>query len=60
VFDTVMGRNLPAGGYVSRLDSTDLATAAALMLLVALIASVAGALRAGRLSPAEGLRETTH
>jgi putative ABC transport system permease protein len=60
VFDAVMGRNLPAGGYVSRLDSMDLATAAGLMLLVALIASMAGALRAGRLSPAEGLRETTH
>ncbi len=60
VFDTVMGRNLPAGGYVSRLDPLDLAAAAGLMVLVALIASIAGALRAGRVSPAEGLRDTTH
>ncbi len=60
VFDSVMGRNLPAGGYVSRLESTDLVVAAGAMLLIALLASVAAALRAGRVSPAEGLRETTH
>ncbi len=60
VFDAVMGRNLPSGGYVTRLDPMDLATAAGLMVLIALIASVAGAVRAGRVSPAEGLRETTH
>ena len=58
-FDVVMGDNLKGGGYVSRLGATDLAGALALTLSVALVASAASAWRAGRVSPAEGLRATT-
>jgi putative ABC transport system permease protein len=56
-FDRVMGENLVDGGYLTRLGVSDLAGAVALMMLVALVASTAGAVRAGRVSPAEGLRE---
>ncbi len=56
-FDRVMGENLVDGGYLTRLGVSDLAGAVALMMLVALMASTAGAVRAGRVSPAEGLRE---
>jgi putative ABC transport system permease protein len=56
-FDAVMGENLAGGGYLTRLGIADLGLAAALVMLVALVASAAGAIRAGRVSPAEGLRE---
>lgn len=57
VFDGVMGEYLVDGGYVTRLGVPDLAMTAGLVMLVALVASTAGAVRAGRVSPAEGLRE---
>jgi putative ABC transport system permease protein len=57
-FDVIMGDNLVGGGYLTHLGPADLAVAGALMLAVALLASAAGAVRAGRVSPAEGLRET--
>ncbi len=59
-FDAVMGEHLKDGAYLSRLDAADLAGAMAATLAVALLASLAGAWRAGRISPAEGLRDATH
>jgi putative ABC transport system permease protein len=56
-FDAVMGENLAGGGYLTRLGIQDLGVASGLVMLVALVASTAGAIRAGRVSPAEGLRE---
>jgi putative ABC transport system permease protein len=56
-FDAVMGENLAGGGYLTRLGIADLGPASGLVMLVALVASTAGAIRAGRVSPAEGLRE---
>ena len=52
-----MGENLAGGGYLTRLGIQDLGVASGLVMLVALVASTAGAIRAGRVSPAEGLRE---
>ena len=59
VFDTVIGNNLE-GGYVCRLEPQHAMLAAATVMLAAALASLAGAARAGRVSPAEGLRETMH
>lgn len=57
VFDSVIGRNLE-DGYVCRLEPVHTLLAVTTVVLAALLASLAGAARAGRVSPAEGLRET--
>lgn len=57
VFNIVLGEQLPAGGYVSRLSTMDLLLATGWMLLVALIAAAAAAWRCARVAPAEGLRD---
>jgi len=57
VFNIVLGENLPAGGYVSRLGLRDLLMATGWMLLVALIAAAAAAWHCARVTPAEGLRD---
>lgn len=57
-FDVALGQNLTGADYLTHLEGRDLAMALGLSLLVALTAAGAGALRAARVSPAEGLRET--
>jgi putative ABC transport system permease protein len=55
-FDLVLGRDLLPDGDPTRLGGPDLVVVSLLVLLVALIASSAGAVRASAVSPAEGLR----
>jgi putative ABC transport system permease protein len=57
IFNRVMGENLLGGGYVCRLQGPDLLMAGAFALVMALLAASAGALRAGRITPAESLRD---
>jgi len=57
IFNRVLGQNLVGSGYVCRLDAGDMVTAAALALLVALVAAVAGGVRARSIAPAESLRD---
>ncbi len=57
-FDLVLREHLVQGGDPTRLGAADLGLVVGLVMLVALVASAAGAVRAGRVSPAEGLRET--
>jgi putative ABC transport system permease protein len=58
VFDLALSEHLVQGGDPTRLGAADLGLVVGLVMLVALVASAAGAVRAGRVSPAEGLRET--
>jgi putative ABC transport system permease protein len=55
-FDLVLGENILQGGDPTRLGLWDLTLASLLVLLVALIAASAGAVRASAVSPAEALR----
>lgn len=56
-FNQVLGANLADRGYLCRLDLASAAAAAAACLGTALIAAAAGGYRAGRIDPAECLRE---
>jgi putative ABC transport system permease protein len=57
IFDLVMGENLVGSGYVCRLEGTDLLAATAFAVALGLAAAAAGAVRAGRITPAESLRD---
>jgi putative ABC transport system permease protein len=59
VFNGVLGENLAEGGYVSRLGAGDLLMACGWMLLVAVLSASAAAWRSARVTPAEGLRESS-
>ena len=57
VFNRILGQNLVGSGYVCRLDAGDMVAAAALAMLIALTAAVAGGVRARSITPAESLRD---
>jgi len=57
IFDLVMGENLAGRGYVCRLEGGDLLAVAVFALALGLAAAAAGAVRAGRITPAESLRD---
>ncbi len=57
VFNLVLGENLPAGGYVSRLSAMDMVMATGWTLFLALMAAGAAAWHSARVAPAEGLRD---
>ncbi len=57
IFNGVLGEQLPAGGYVSRLGWVDMVMATGWMLLLALTAAGAAAWHSARVTPAEGLRD---